>query len=80
MSEIDEGLDEIFHDKSIKMGGELLVPYWRWDSTKQAILDLMCKHRGCEPEPPETEWPRYSFDEAPWEVEGSCKWCGKEQP
>ncbi len=62
MSEFTEGLCEILPIYAEAQGG---LRQRRKDV--QAILDLMCKHRGCERPP-------LSMDSVP------CKWCGKEQP
>ncbi len=69
MSEIDEGLDEILN--CYHMGS-----YSTRNKAKQDILDLMCKHRGCESDTSKVDWEKYRAGI----VNAPCVWCGKEQP
>ncbi len=77
MSELDEGLDEILRKYNFD---ELL------DEAKQAILDLMCKLRGCEFEMVQDEMADEDGCVHPVlrkpalnEQKGPCKWCRKEK-
>ncbi len=80
MSEIDEGLDEIRDKHTHRVflrtynKEHWFVDKATWKDMKQAILDLICQHRGCEPKIIPLHERTFAHDDTGY---GPCIYCGK---